>query len=184
MEQIIEFANRNKLREWLIKNHSQPESIWILFTKKNKQALQHNEALEEALCFGWIDSQIKSVDDIKYKIKFSKRRKNSIWSERNKTFVQKLIQSGLMTEYGIAEIEKAKANGKWDQEINSQELISDEILKEKLKAFDGIIAKYEMLSPSNKKFFTLYYLNAKRDETKAKRLLTIVDHIEKGERIF
>ena len=184
MEQPISFANRIELRQWLENHHSQPESIWILFTKKDKKALQHIEALKEALCFGWIDSQVKNVDETFYKMKFSPRRKNSNWSERNKKLITELISSGSMAKPGLAEIEKAKKNGLWDKCNSSIPRITDDLLKEKLKDFEGMTEKFEKLSPSAKKFFVLYYYDAKREETKVKRLLIIVDHIEKGKRIF
>jgi uncharacterized protein YdeI (YjbR/CyaY-like superfamily) len=183
-EQIFSFADRNVLKNWLEKNHEQEESIWIKFNKTDLHSLKHSYALEEALCYGWIDSQVKRIDETFYKIKFSKRRKNSKWSEKNKETVKMLINSGRMTIHGEREIERAKKVGNWKAKEINPEIFDDKILRENLKAFEGLLEKYEVMSPSAKKIFTIYYNDAKRIDTKNKRLSAIVEHIINNKRIF
>jgi uncharacterized protein YdeI (YjbR/CyaY-like superfamily) len=107
------FPGREDWRAWLAAHHATAQEIWLVIHKKHagKAGLTYVEALEEALCFGWIDGILKRIDDEKHTIRFSPRRKNSIWSEQNKKRIRKLIQEGRMTEAGLAKIKEAKANG-------------------------------------------------------------------------
>jgi uncharacterized protein YdeI (YjbR/CyaY-like superfamily) len=179
MEQLLNFKNRHKFRTWLEKNVSQTENIWIEFIKNDKNAFKHSEALEEALCFGWIDSIIKRIDENTYKMKFSRRRKNSQWSETNKKTVERLIKTGQMTKYGLMAINEAKQNGNWDKDIKpvfTPEMI--ELLRNKLKAETKLLPVYDALNFSNQQFFAYYYFDAKKEETKERRFKKIVEHIE------
>lgn len=185
MEQLLHFKNRHEFHVWLENNALQTEGFWIEFIKNDKTAFKHSEALEEALCFGWIDSIIKRIDEKKYKMKFSRRRKNSQWSETNKKAVEKLIQTGKMTKYGMLAINEAKQNGNWDKDIKpvfTPEMI--EILRIKLKSDTKLLPVYDALSLSNRQFFAYYYFDAKKEETKERRLKKIVEHIEKGKRFI
>ena len=116
METELIFATREDFQEWL-KNYGQTnEGVWLLFGKtKTLKTLSAEEALEEALCFGWIDGLINSIDEHKYKKYFSKRRKGSKWSEKNKKIVEKLIKEGRMTWFGMQAIEEAKRSGEWEK---------------------------------------------------------------------
>ncbi|MDR2805362.1 MAG: hypothetical protein LBB85_06940 [Dysgonamonadaceae bacterium] len=114
---------------WLSENHSVNEGIWVIFGKKDgPETLTPDEAVEEALCFGWIDSRMKSIDNETYIEYFCPRRKNSKWSERNKATVAKLETQGRMTDFGRMKVEEAKKNGMWNAEIPpsvSEEQITD-----------------------------------------------------------
>ena len=101
MSETLEFQNRAAFREWLQKNGETSEGVWLLFGKKGGPVtLTAAEALEEALCFGWIDGQMQSLDDTKYKKYFARRTANSKWSDKNKALVQKLEEQGIMTDSG------------------------------------------------------------------------------------
>ena len=101
MENEVLFKNRDEFRNWLIENHATSNGIWVVFGKsKNIKTIRADEALEEALCFGWIDSQLSSVNEEKYLKKFTPRKKRSNWSEKNKKLINTLIPSGKMTEFG------------------------------------------------------------------------------------
>jgi uncharacterized protein YdeI (YjbR/CyaY-like superfamily) len=107
-EQIL-FLDREEFRKWLLENHHVSKGIWLVFGKAGKlKTLKPDEALEEALCFGWIDGQLSSIDDAKYLKKFTPRRKGSRWSERNRNLTSPLIENGKMTETGLTAIEQAK----------------------------------------------------------------------------
>jgi uncharacterized protein YdeI (YjbR/CyaY-like superfamily) len=111
----IQFATQNEFRDWLLANNASNEGAWLIFGKNGgPHTLSANEALEEALCFGWIDGQLKSIDDRTYLKYFSPRRKGSKWSEKNKNIVDALEKQGRMTDYGRAKIEEAKQSGLWD----------------------------------------------------------------------
>jgi uncharacterized protein YdeI (YjbR/CyaY-like superfamily) len=111
------FTDRAKWRSWLEKNHSSAKGIWVIYFKKHtgKPTMTYAEAVEEALCFGWIDSLTKKLDEERYMQKFTPRKNNSNWSELNKKRVEKLIAEGKMENAGFDQIEKAKKSGKWDE---------------------------------------------------------------------
>ena len=123
------FESREEFREWLGKNHASHNGFWMVFGKTGLlKTLKPDEALEEALCFGWIDGQIKSIDQAKYVKKFTPRRKGSKWSEKNKKLVQALTESAKMTASGMAAVEMAKKDGQWNtQETGS---ISEEQVRD------------------------------------------------------
>ena len=179
MENHLVFKNRGDFRKWLVKNHNSNDGIWLEFGKGGRlETLHPNEALEEALCFGWIDGLIKRVDDISYIKRFTPRRKGSRWSERNKNFTKKLIDSGLMTEYGFLEIEKAQKNGKWDtQKIEPATEIQIEILVNAINGTEPALSNFMKMSPSVQRTYAAFYLDAKKEETKIRRMNKIIDRL-------
>lgn len=115
MSEVLEFACRNDFRNWLRENCLSDAGVWSLFGKPGgPQTVKADEALEEALCFGWIDGQMKSMNETSYRKYFSLRRDNSKWSEKNKKLVEQLEKQGIMTDYGRKKIEEAKKNGQWN----------------------------------------------------------------------
>lgn len=111
----IHFATAEEWRYWLEGNHSSAEDVWLMIYKKHAEtpSVTLQEAMQEAICFGWIDSQMQPIDRERYALRFTPRRKTSNWSERNKGWAAKLIEEGRMTEAGLAKIEEAKRNGRW-----------------------------------------------------------------------
>lgn len=183
MEAQMLFANRSEFREWLMNTNS-IDGIWLVFSKnKSVITVKPDEALEEALCFGWIDGQMKSIDETKYLKKFTPRRKNSKWSAKNRDLTAKLIEKGLMTEQGFAAIEQAKKDGTWD--IPKAELIHDEqiaILSEALKGFEPAFSNFEKMPPSVRRTYTAHYLDAKSEDTKQRRLTQIVSRLNENKK--
>ena len=115
MRDSITFANREEFRAWLTQHCQSSAGVWLLFGKAGGPAtIKAAEALEEALCFGWIDGQMQRVDETTYIKYFSQRREKSKWSEKNKALAQRLEERGRMTRFGRAKIEEAKENGQWD----------------------------------------------------------------------
>lgn len=159
----IPFSDREAFRTWLSENHSVNEGIWLIFGKKNgPKTLTPDEAVEEALCFGWIDSQMKSIDDKTYIEYFCPRRKNSKWSERNKATVAVLEAQGRMTGYGRAKVEDAKKNGKWD--VQTPPPVSEEqiaVFARHLEGIEPAYSNFTAMSFSVRKTYMLWYLDAK-----------------------
>ena len=184
MEEKIEFVDRNQFRNWLSENHNKSNGIWIIFDKTGKiRLLKPDEALEEALCFGWIDGQIKSINDEKYQKKFTPRRKGSRWSEKNKALTKNLIANGNMTEYGLIAIEQAKKDKTWDAKKGAP--VSDEQVKDFIKllgGFEPALTNFLKMSPSVKKTYTALYLDAKKEETKIKRLNYIIERLNENKK--
>jgi uncharacterized protein YdeI (YjbR/CyaY-like superfamily) len=109
------FTEREQWRSWLLENHASESEAWLVFHKKHTglQSLRYDDAVEEALCFGWIDSVIKRIDDKQYMQKFTPRKKRSEWSELNKKRARKMLRQGMMAEPGLERIKEAKADGRW-----------------------------------------------------------------------
>ncbi|MDF9825656.1 uncharacterized protein YdeI (YjbR/CyaY-like superfamily) [Breznakia sp. PF5-3] len=182
MSTILTFTNRDDFHEWLDNNSETSEGVWLLFGKKGgPKTLSANDALEEALCFGWIDGQMKSIDQTKYKKYFAKRTANSKWSEKNKGLVQKLEDQGLMKDRGRAKIEEAKANGQWDAvKITYDTDDNIAFVSELLKGYEPAFTNFQAMSPSVKKTYTRAYFDAKTEAGKEKRLSWMVDRLNKN----
>ena len=177
---------RKEWRNWLNQNHDKSSGIWLVFYKKHtgKNTLEYDEVVEEALCFGWIDSIIKKIDDEKYVRKLTPRKADSQWSDLNKKRIKKLKKQGLLTEAGIVKVREAKASGLWDKpdrpQISSslpRELESSLAKNKKAKSF------FDQLAPSYQNRFIGWISSAKRQETKVRRLREAIALLEKGEKL-
>ncbi len=168
---------RGQWRAWLEENHATADEIWLIHYKKHtgKPGLAYEEAVEEALCFGWIDGILKRIDEEKHAIRYSPRRKNSIWSEHNKARVKKLIQEGRMTEVGLGRVREAKENGQWDTAAQREDpqCVPAE-LKEALAKNQEARDNFEKLAPSRRKQLIWWISSAKRDETRRGRAAKVV----------
>lgn len=182
MSEYQVFQTRTAFREWLYCNGQSSEGIWLLFDKTGKQmTLKASEALEEAICFGWIDGQMKRMDEQCYIKYFSLRRKNSKWSEKNKALVLALEENGRMTDFGRVKIQEAKENGQWDQ--NHTVVIEEGDIALLMKALEGKEPAYTnflAMSPSVKRTYTKAYNDPKTIEGKKKRLDWIIDRLHQN----
>lgn len=179
MSEILLFPDRKAFREWLDKNGTQNDGVWLLFGKKGgPSTLSAGEALEEALCYGWIDGQIQTLDDHSYKKYFARRTAKSHWSEKNKKLAQTLIERGSMTIHGHHAIEQARKNGSWE---NSERLLIDEeqinLFKQHIQPYEPAYTNLLGMSPSVQKTYTGFYLDAKSDKTRQSRLEKIIERL-------
>ncbi len=182
MDEIMEFANREEFRKWLYDHCLSNDGVWLLFGKTGgPKTIKAGEALEEALCFGWIDGQMQSIDDKTYKKYFSMRRENSKWSEKNKTLVKKLEERGLMTDFGRKKIEEAKKNGQWDapkpMAVTEEQI---EHLSALLEGYEPAFTNFQAMSLSVKKTYTRAYFDAKTDAGRERRIAWMVDRLDKN----
>lgn len=183
MVEPLQFETREQFRSWLSKHCETHEGVWLLFGKtKEIKTLKASEALEEALCFGWIDGVMKSLDDTSYIKYFSQRRKNSKWSEKNKNLVQKLEKEGKMTELGLTKVAEAKQNGQWDQAKKPSAITEEQIqlLCNLIQEHEIAYANFQAMSLSVKKTYTRAYLDAKTEDGKTKRLAWIIDRLNQN----
>lgn len=182
MSDTLQFPNRETFRIWLSDNCLSEDGVWLLFGKSGgPKTLKAGEALEEALCFGWIDGQMQSIDEKSYKKYFSRRRENSKWSEKNKALVNKLEERGLMTDHGRKKIEEAKQNGQWDRPkpaAVTEEQIAQ--LATLLEAYEPAYTNFQAMSPSVKKTYTKAYLDAKTEAGREKRIAWMVDRLNRN----
>lgn len=175
---IMKFSSREEFRDWLEKNSETSEGVWLSFSKTKEVTISASDALEEALCFGWIDGQMKSISDAVYHKYFAKRRAKSIWSDRNKRIVENLRNKGIMTELGEQAIQQAKNNGMWfsKQESNIQEEQIEEF-EEKLKDYTTAYDNFKNMSPSVQKTYFRRYSSFKTMEARERDFIRIVERL-------
>ena len=182
MEQQLLFSDREEFRQWLSANHDTSSSIWLIFGKSGKlKTVKSDEALEEALCFGWIDGLIKSIDDTRYLKKFSRRRKGSKWSVKNRKTAEQLLGEGKMAAPGVAAIEEAKKSGNWD--LPERETATDDQVEILIKAINGTepaFSNFLNMPLSIRKTYTVFYLDAKKEETRIRRLERIIGRLNEN----
>lgn len=168
-------------RKWLESNHLEKEAIWLVFYKKKSpnHNLSWSDSVDEALCFGWIDSVKKTIDTEQYKQYFSKRKAKSNWSKVNKDKVKVLIEQGLMREAGLKSIAIAKENGSWTILDEVEALVVPEDLKQAFTNFKGSMEYFAGLSKSHKKILLYWVVSAKRKQTRQKRILEIAENASK-----
>ncbi|MBK9256535.1 MAG: YdeI/OmpD-associated family protein [Saprospiraceae bacterium] len=169
--------NRLEWREWLQENHVNKQTVWLIYYKKksNIPTINYSDAVDEALCFGWIDSKVKSLDQEKFLQLFSRRKEKSVWSKVNKEKIEKLIEEGLMTEAGFDIIEKAKKNGYWTILDEAEALIIPQDLKEEFVKKPNAKNYFLRLSRSDKRNILQWLVLAKRPETRKSRITEIAD---------
>lgn len=171
-------ANKEDWRNWLTHNHVTADSIWVIFHKKSSPTpnLSWSEAVDAALCFGWIDSTKKTIDGERYKQYYCKRKSKSNWSKINKEKVKTLIDQGLMEEAGYKSIEVAKENGSWTILDEVEALVIPAALTAAFANYKGSMEYFDRLSKSAKKMLLYWVVSAKRKETRQKRILAIAEN--------
>ncbi len=181
--QIQFFETSDAWMKWLEKNHSDSPGVWLRFYKKNSgvSSVNYDLALDEALCFGWIDGQLKSFDEQSYLQRFTPRRVRSVWSKRNIENVMRLEKEGRMRPSGISEAEAAKADGRWNISYDSPSgmTIPDDLM-EALSKDSKSAEFFNNLSRANKYAITWRLQTAKKPETREKRMKAILEMLSKG----
>ena len=183
--QTLSFKSAADFRRWLAKNHAGPDGIWLRIFKKGtrEKSVTYAEALDQALCYGWIDGQKKSYDEQSWIQRFTPRRPKSGWSQLNTQHVERLVKAGHVTPAGMAAVAAAKADGRWQAAYVSPRNAAppEDFLKEleknrKAKAF------FESLNRANVYSIVYRLQTAKRPETRAKRMALILTMMAQGKR--
>jgi uncharacterized protein YdeI (YjbR/CyaY-like superfamily) len=168
--------NREAWRKWLQANHQLKKSVWLIYNKKHTglRGLSWAEAVEEALCFGWIDGRAKPIDENQYQQFFTQRKSGSVWSKINKDKILDLTAAGLMAPAGTAAVELARNNGSWSKldAVEALEIPPD--LAKELKEFPAAGLYYSQLSKSVKKILLTWVMMARKPETRQNRIREIV----------
>jgi uncharacterized protein YdeI (YjbR/CyaY-like superfamily) len=179
------FASARDFRAWLAKNHNRSGGLWLLIAKKNSasSSVTYAEALDQALCFGWIDGQRKPYDARFYLQKLTPRRPKSGWSKINTRHAERLIRSGAMTRAGLAQVKAAKADGRWRAAYDSfgratvpQDFLEKLAKNKKAKAF------FDTLNKTNLYSIVYRLQTAKKPETREKRIHLIIEMLARGEK--
>jgi len=184
MKDVAHYCPKGKKdwRQWLARNHHKEEGVWLMLykLKSPEHNLSWSDAVDEALCFGWIDSTKKTIDADKYKQYFCPRKAKSIWSKINKDKVSSLIEQGLMEKAGYKSIERAKENGSWHFYDEVEALVVPEDLKREFEQYTGARAYFDSLSKSHKKALLYWVISAKRAETRQKRISDLIENASRN----
>jgi len=175
-------------RVWLGEHHAEPGGVWLVLAKKGTEeptSLTYDQALEEALCHGWIDGQVRRRDEATYRQRFTPRRRRSSWSERNTGIAERLLAEGRMHPAGAAEMKRAKADGRWGAAYRGQASIEvPPDLAAALAAEPQAQAMFEGLDSRNR-YAVLYRISsAKRADTRARRIEQFVTMLARGETVY
>ena len=170
---------------WLAQHHRRPGGIWLVQWKPRtgKPGIPYEDAIEEALCYGWIDSTYRSLDDERGMLWYSPRRKGSVWARSNKARVERLEAEGRMTDAGRAVIERAKADGSWSLLEPVEDLVVPDDLAAALDARAGARTNWDSFPPTAQRAFLLWIVTAKREETRRKRVDESADLVQQGNRL-
>lgn len=177
--------NSGEWRCWLEENHAGASEVWLVFYKKHtgQPGPSYNDAVEEALCFGWIDGIKRRIDGARYAFRFTPRNPKSNWSPSNVKRARKLIKEGTMRPSGMKLVEAARASGAWDQALKPPTFEMPREFKDALSANKKAGAFFETLPPSQKKQFIGWIASAKRPETRQKRLGKAMELLKGGQRL-
>jgi uncharacterized protein YdeI (YjbR/CyaY-like superfamily) len=183
---VLPFANKKKWSAWLAKQHEKSKGIWLQLAKKDSgiASVTYEEAVEAALCYGWIDGQKKGYDDKFWLQKFTPRGPKSIWSKINTEKVERLIASGEMQPAGLKAVEAARSDGRWDAAYASQRNISvPEDLQAALDQNTKAKASFSTLKSAERYSILFRIQTAKKPETRAKRIQQCIEMLERNEKI-
>jgi uncharacterized protein YdeI (YjbR/CyaY-like superfamily) len=180
--ELVEPANRTEFREWLAKNYTQKESVWVVIAKKGFEGLSRPDSVEEILCFGWIDSVANKMDEKRFKVLMSPRKPKSVWSKINKALVAKLVKQNLMHPAGLAAIALAKKNGSWKALNDMDNLKYPKELAQAFNKNKKAKSNFDAFPPSAKKIILFWIQSAKTPETRNKRIKETVSKATKNER--
>jgi uncharacterized protein YdeI (YjbR/CyaY-like superfamily) len=175
-------------RAWLEQNHAREKEIWLVYYKRaaGKTSVTHEEALDEALCYGWIDSIVSRLDAERYMQKWTPRKADSVWSAANKERIKKLKAEGRMAAAGKAKVAAARRNGSWDKLSDIDRIGRPAVIPEDLKAAlaecPDLEEKFDRLAPSQKKLWAWWIISAKKPETRARRIAETLKGVAAGRR--
>ena len=184
---VVSFATRDDWERWLAEHHARSARTWLRFAKKASglASVSYQEAVDLALCYGWIDGQLKSLDETYYLQRFSPRRPRSKWSKRNRIKVAALIESGRMQAAGLREVERAQADGRWEAAYDSPSTatVPDDLAAE-LDSSPAACDFFSTVNSANRKTILYRISDAKRPETRVRRIRQYVDMLGRGERLL
>ena len=179
-------TSRYEWRDWLLEHHATRKVVWLLFYKKHtgKPNISYDDAVEEALCYGWIDSIIKRIDDEKFARKFTPRKTKSRWSKLNKKRAKKMIKAGKMTEVGMKVIKEAKKSGEWSKQAPiKKELVIPSYIEEALTKNKKALDFFNSLASSYKRNIVGWIASAKREDTRKRHLAEAIKLLEQKKKL-
>lgn len=185
----LRVKNRKQWREWLAEHHDASPGVWVVYAKQGteKPTISYEDSVLEALCFGWIDGLMRSVDETYYKRRFTPRKEKSLWSPSNKKRVAKLLKEGRMTPAGQRLIDAAKENGWWDRKTDATRTAALEeptpAFRTALDAHPRARKGFEGLTPGRQRAYIRWIAAAKRDETRERRIREALTLLQEGKEL-
>jgi uncharacterized protein YdeI (YjbR/CyaY-like superfamily) len=178
----LHFTQVEEWDAWLAEHHARPDGVWLVSYKAStgKPAIDYEDAVCTALCYGWIDSTYRRIDDDRGALWWAPRRKGSVWAASNRARIARLEAEGRMTPAGRAAVERAKADGSWSILESVEALIVPDDLAAAFDARDAAHAQWEAMPPSAKRAYLLWVASAKRAETRYARVNATADAVAKG----
>lgn len=175
-------TNRDEWRAWLTANHQSAIEVWLIFYKKHtgRPRISYDHAVEEALCFGWIDSIVKTMDDDRFAQRFTPRRDASRWSALNKRRVQKLIREGRMTEAGLTKVDSATRSGKPRAKSSAEDTDIPRVVKQALMANAKAWKNFQSLTSSRRAAYLRLITDAKKEDTRERRIREVISRLEQN----
>lgn len=181
----LHVESAEQFRRWLVKNGRKVSEIWLEIRKKQSEqpGIFYEEAVDEALCFGWIDGKMKSVNEDMFVLRFSPRRKNSVWSKSNRERAERLIAAGRMEKQGFEAIEQARANGRWSSAYSSREKPDVPVDLEQALARSPLAQRnFQGMSNSHRLMYVRWVLEAKRPQTRERRIAEVLRRAKQNRR--
>ena len=175
-------ADRAAWRGWLEANHAERPAVWLLLDKKEagEPRMSYDEAVEEALCWGWIDGLVNRWDERRYAVRFTPRRPGSVWSESNVERVRRMIAEERMTPAGMALVDEARRRGTWDEAASGRPDVTPPDLEAALAAAPAAHGHWAAWAPSHRRTYVYWILDAKRPDTRARRVSEVVRRAASG----
>ncbi len=185
LSNTLQVVTREEWRAWLAEHHASETEIWLVFNKKQsgRPRLAYEDAVEEALCYGWIDSLIQRIDDEKYAQKFSPRRLDSNWSASNKERVARMIREGRMTPAGLSKISYSHPERIQPPPKKQVEPVLAPELKQQLMANPKAWENFQNLAPSYRRVYVGWIMDAKKPETRVRRMQQAIARLERNEKM-
>lgn len=185
LSKTLHVTSREEWRAWLESHHATETEVWLVYFKKHsgQPRIPYDHAVEEALCFGWVDSIVKRIDDQSYAQKFTPRRDHSKWSTLNQRRVRKLIEEGRMTEVGLAKFDPSDSSEDARPKRSRDALVAPRFVEEALAANPAARKNFESLAPSHRRNYVGWIMHAKREETRERRLREAVSLLEQNKKL-
>ena len=182
----LHMTDRSSWRSWLEKNHDTKDEVWLIFYKKHtgKPNVTYDEAVEEALCFGWIDSIVKRIDDEKFARKFTPRKIRSKWSESNKKRADKMIMQGKMMRAGLELVNEAKKRGEWSAaSLPKRDFAIPAYIEDALRLNGKALGNFRKLAPSCQRQYVGWVDSAVKEDTRKRRLAEVIRVLKRNEKL-
>jgi uncharacterized protein YdeI (YjbR/CyaY-like superfamily) len=185
ISKTLHVTNRDEWRAWLVEHHTTETEVWLIYFKKQsgQDRIPYDEAVEEALCFGWIDSIVKRIDEDQYAQKFTPRRDYTKWSRLNQARMRKLVENGRMTEFGLAKYQPSPSNDRPPGERVRAEPEPARFVEEAFAASPTAWKNFQALPPSHRRNYLGWIMAAKREETRLRRLQEAVSLLEQNKKL-